>query len=165
MLTIYLRKSDIPKDMEYIECNDHFFEFNVNIDDLDNLQGAKEYISKIDQSVYIGNGKVISKFSKSAEGYVETQNMSVLSTGCKTLLNVLLFPEKVFNTIECGYNAVEEILKLDNGNIYLPIKSVCIIEKPVLVIKNGMEYFVKNIDDFWDIMEDAENESEAISEK
>ena len=165
MLMIYLDKEDIPKDMEYIECNDHFFEFNVSIDDLDNLQGVKEVIYKIDQSVYIGNGKVISKFSKNIQGYVETQNISVLSTGCKTLLNVLLFPENVFNTIECGYNAVEEILKLDNGNIYLPIKSVYTMEKSVGVIKNGIEYIVNNVDDFWDIVEDTENESEAISEK
>ena len=158
MLTIYLNKDDIPVEIEYIECNDHFFEFNVSIEHMDSLQVVKDYINKIDQSFYIGNGRVISKFSKNTEGYIETQNISVLSTGCKTLLNVLFFPEKVFNTIECGYNAVEEILKLDNGKIYLPINSICELVKPVILVKNGTGYIVNDIDEFWDIAEDAKNE-------
>ena len=46
--------------------------------------------------------------------------VTFLSTGCKTVLNVIMFPETIFSVAECGENALREILKLKEGNIYLP---------------------------------------------
>lgn len=43
-----------------------------------------------------------------------------LSTGTKTLLNVLNHPDKCFSTIECGYNAISYMLNFKQGNVYIP---------------------------------------------
>lgn len=119
MLTVYLNQNDIPNDHEYIDKNDYFFEFNTNITELDNLDCAKELIKKIDQSDYLGGGKIISKFTNKLVENIEYHSIEHLSSGCKTLLNILLHPEIVFNTIECGYNVIDEIIKLDKGKIYI----------------------------------------------
>ena len=41
-----------------------------------------------------------------------------LSTGCKTILNILSHPDVCFNLIECGNNALQMLCKLDNGTVY-----------------------------------------------
>ena len=38
-----------------------------------------------------------------------------LSTGCKTAINIYCNPDKWFDTVECGNNAILEILKLPKG--------------------------------------------------
>ena len=45
-------------------------------------------------------------------------NTDQLSTGCKTVLNVLYFPDKVFCLKECGNNALEILYSFDKGNVY-----------------------------------------------
>ena len=44
--------------------------------------------------------------------------MDCLSTGCKTVLNVMYFPYKVFCIKECGDNALEILYGLDEGSVY-----------------------------------------------
>lgn len=41
-----------------------------------------------------------------------------LSAGCKTVLNVLYNPDKVFCLKECGNNALEVLYNLEAGNVY-----------------------------------------------
>ena len=41
-----------------------------------------------------------------------------MSTGCKTVLNVMFFPDKVFCIKECGDNALEVLYKLEDGAVY-----------------------------------------------
>ena len=41
-----------------------------------------------------------------------------LSAGCKTVLNVLYYPDKVFCLKECGNNALEVLYGFENGNVY-----------------------------------------------
>ena len=40
-----------------------------------------------------------------------------LSSGCKTVLNVLYYPDKVFCLKECGNNALEILYGLDRGQV------------------------------------------------
>ena len=42
-----------------------------------------------------------------------------LSSGCKTLLNIVKHPDKVVNVEECGPNVLEIIFTLDNIKIYM----------------------------------------------
>lgn len=42
-----------------------------------------------------------------------------LSTGTKTLLNVLNHPDKCFSTIECGYNALTLLMGFTEGQAVL----------------------------------------------
>ena len=44
-------------------------------------------------------------------------NVDKLSTGCKTALNVLYNPDKIFNIYECGDNALDVIYAFDEGKV------------------------------------------------
>lgn len=95
--------------MEYIELNDIFFNQNTaaRLDDR-----AAKYIQMIDHSEFLSKYKIRSRF----EDIV--LNTDQLSTGCKTVLNVLYYPEKVFCLKECGNNALEILYDFEQGHVY-----------------------------------------------
>ena len=109
MITILKNKKDIPSDKDYVELNDVFFNQNTvsKIDDR-----ANAIVEKIDASKLIGKYKMESKFNG------VTLDIDCLSTGCKTVLNVLYFPDKVFCMKECGDNALEVLYGLETGTVY-----------------------------------------------
>lgn len=109
MITIYKNKKDIPDNMDYVELNDVFFNHNT-VSKLDDR--AKVIVEKIDHSRLIGKYKIESKFNG------VTLDVDCLSTGCKTVLNVMFFPDKVFCIKECGDNALEVLYKLEDGAVY-----------------------------------------------
>ncbi len=108
MITVYKNKS-LPKNMELIRLNDIFFN-QTTVSRLDTK--AAEIISRIDQSVMLSPYTIQSRF----DGM--TLNIDKLSTGCKTTLNILYNPEKVFDIRECGDNALDVIYALPEGNVY-----------------------------------------------
>lgn len=109
MITIYKNKKDIPKDMEYVELNDVFFNQNTAL----RLDGqAYAIVDRIDESELEGKYKIKSKFN----GVI--LDVDCLSTGCKTVLNVLYFPDKVFCLKECGDNSLEVLYELEQGAVY-----------------------------------------------
>lgn len=109
MITIYKDKKDIPKSMEYVELNDVFFNQNTVL----KLDGkANSIVEQIDDSKIDGKYKIKSKFNG------VTLDIDCLSTGCKTVLNVLYFPDKVFCLKECGDNALEVLYGLAQGTVY-----------------------------------------------
>lgn len=123
MITIY-KKKQIPKNMELIVLNDiNFNKFTVSLID----DKAAEIISKIDNSVMLSNYTISSKF----DGGV--LNIDKLSTGCKTVLNVLYNPDKIFDIRECGDNAIDVLYGLQTGNICCdyPLISFDMIEAKV----------------------------------
>lgn len=109
MITIFKNKKDIPDNIEYVELNDVFFNQNtvLKID-----ERACTIVEKIDASKLIGKYRMESKFN----GVV--LDIDCLSTGCKTVLNVMYFPDKVFCIKECGDNALEVLYGLDVGSVY-----------------------------------------------
>lgn len=109
MITIYKSKKDIPQDAEYVELNDIYFNQNTarKLDDR-----AKMVIETIDQAELISKYKIRSKFN---DIVLDTDK---LSAGCKTVLNVLYDPDKVFCLKECGDNALEVLYGLEAGNVY-----------------------------------------------
>lgn len=109
MITIFKDKKDIPSDKEYVELNDVFFNQKTvsMIDDK-----ASAIVEKIDASKLIGKYKIESKFNG------VTIDIDCLSTGCKTVLNVLYYPDKVFCLKECGDNALEVLYGLKAGAVY-----------------------------------------------
>ena len=109
MISIFKNKKDIPNDMDYIELNDVFFNQNT-VSKLDNRANA--IVETIDNSKLIGKYKMESKFNG------VTLDIDCLSTGCKTVLNVLYSPEKVFCIKECGDNALDVLYGLDAGAVY-----------------------------------------------
>lgn len=107
MLTIYLGGTGD----NVVNFNDVFFNkyTSSNLD----LGKAKEVVKIIDDCILTDESKVISKFTG---GELDLSN---LSTGCKTVLNVLFNKNKIFNAEECGTNALYYLYKLSNGSIYL----------------------------------------------
>lgn len=109
MITIFKNKKDISQDMEYIELNDVYFNQNTaaRIDDK-----AEKIIEIIDGSKLISKYKIRSKFGDMI------LDIDKLSAGCKTILNVIYNPDKVFCLKECGNNALEVLYSLTSGNVY-----------------------------------------------
>lgn len=109
MITIFKDKKDIPGDMEYVELNDLFF--NQNTVSLIDKQ-AEKIIEMIDDTKLISKYKIYSRFDEIA------LDIDRLSTGCKTVLNVLYYPEKVFCLKECGNNALEILYHFETGHVF-----------------------------------------------
>ena len=109
MITIYKNKKDIPQDMEYIELNDVYFnQKTASILD----ERAEKIIEEIDGSKRVGKYKIRSRFDDIII------DIDKLSAGCKTALNVLYNPDKIFCLKECGNNALEVVYSLEQGNVY-----------------------------------------------
>ncbi len=109
MITIYKNKKDIPQNMDYIELNDVFFNQNT-ASILD--ERAEKIIEKIDGAKQVGKYKIRSRFDDTI------LDIDKLSAGCKTILNILYNPDKVFCLKECGNNALEIVYGLEYGNVY-----------------------------------------------
>lgn len=125
MITIYKDRKDIPPEKEYVELNDVFFNKNTAL--LLDARAAK-LIALIDGAELEGRFKIRSRFNGAM------LDVDRLSTGCKTLLNVLYFPDKVFCLKECGENVLEVLYALEQGSVYsdyamipfdMPAISVC----------------------------------------
>ncbi len=109
MITIYKNKKDIPQNMEYIELNDVYFnQKTASILD----ERAEKIIEEIDGSMRVGKYKIRSRFDDIII------DIDKLSAGCKTALNVLYNPDKIFCLKECGNNALEVVYSLEQGNVY-----------------------------------------------
>ena len=109
MITIFKDRKDIPQDKEYVELNDVFFNQNTAA----RLDGrADRIIEEIDGSRLLGRFRIQSRFDDAV------LDVDRLSAGCKTVLNVLYYPDKVFCLKECGNNALELIYGLDSGSVY-----------------------------------------------
>lgn len=146
MITIYKNKDDIPQDMEYVELNDVFFNQNT-VAKLD--ERAKGIVEQIDEAKLISKYRIESKFN----GVV--LDVDCLSTGCKTVLNVLYYQNKVFCMKECGDNALEVLYSLENGSVYSDYAVISFNMDAVKVVA-GQE--TGTIDDYEELKEWWENE-------
>lgn len=160
MLTIYLDEKSL-EGRKIEKWNQIFFEAENKWEDvLKNKEAIAKLVRNIDESEYTDRNTVISKFDGTELG------LDCLSGGCKTAINVLLNPDKVFSTISCGYNAVDEILTLDDGQIYLAMNCITDLTKPVKVVKEHVEYIINDFDEFDDLihvdddMDDEDNDME-----
>lgn len=108
MITIYKKKA-IPKNMQLIDLNDIYFN-KYTVEKID--EKAAEIIEKIDRS------KMLSKYTISSRFNDTVLNIDKLSTGCKTVLNIMYNPDKVFDICECGDNALDAVYSLPCGNVY-----------------------------------------------
>lgn len=146
MITIYKKKNK-PKDMELIVLNDIFFN-KYTAERLDDR--AEEIIAKIDHSQMLDKYAISSRFDGMK------LNIDKLSTGCKTALNVLYNPDKVFDIRECGDNALDVIYALPCGNVYCEYPLVSFdMDKVNVYEKKGM----REIDSYEELKEWWTNEN------
>lgn len=129
MITIFKNKNDIPQNREYVELNDIFFN-QKTVARLD--ERSENIIKKIDQVKLAGRYKIESKFN----GVMV--DIDCLSTGCKTVLNVLYFPDKVFCLKESGENALEVLYQLEQGGVYSDYAMIP-FELENIKVRSGMD--------------------------
>ena len=124
MITIFKDKQDIPQNMEYIELNELFFIQNTaSVID----KQAEKIIESIDDAELISKYKISSSFNDVA------LDIDKLSAGCKTVLNVLYYPDRVFCLKECGNNALELLYGLEKGYVYSEYAMIPLDMKSVTV--------------------------------
>ena len=145
MITIFKNKLDIPNNMEYIELNDLFFNQNTTalID-----KRAEKFIETIDGAKLIGKYKILSKFDDVAI------DIDKLSAGCKTVLNVLYYPDKVFCLKECGNNALEILYNLEKGYVYSEYALIPFTMDSVMVQTKSMKKIISDYEELKEWWED-----------
>ena len=109
-LKIYTRKKDIPKGTRCEICNDRYFKGM----ELHNDEVTKKILKEIDNAYYYSSRAFIDRGK--SPGAIDIDQ---LSTGCKTLLNIVYNPETCFSLIECGHNALEAALTILSQGIAL----------------------------------------------
>jgi len=112
MLEIYL------KEIKHQKFNDVYFDRYMRQIDF-NSNNIKNIIKAIDDVEYIGDCRVKSKFESNIAISVRE-----LSTGCKTAINVISFPQEIFTVVECGDNALQVIFNYRRGKIFMPMFSI-----------------------------------------
>lgn len=107
-LVVYTDKSQIPSTIEYVNYNDKFFQAVP----LTNTEPIKTILNKIDKAEFNSDNTFIGRDKDL--GALNKQN---LSTGCKTLINIVSNPEMCFDVVECGQNALELLHLIDQGYV------------------------------------------------
>ena len=108
-LNVYRSIAEIPKGMSVINTNDSFFDVFTQ---LSNEPFVEEVLFSID--------KAICSSPLTFEGRTKSMgnlNKSFLSTGTKTLLNILSNPDTCFDVSECGNNALRFLPRISSGNV------------------------------------------------
>ncbi len=144
MITIY-KKKKAP--YEIVQLNDVYFN-KYTVDQLDDR--AKHIVSLIDESELIDNYTMKSRFDSTV------MNTDKLSSGCKTVLNIMYNPEKIFDLRECGENALDAIYSLDAGRVYCEYPMISFDMKEVIVSEAKTE---RVIDDYDELKEWWQNEN------
>ena len=146
MITIFKNRKDIPQNKEYIELNDIFFNQNT-ARKLD--ERAEQFIERIDASKLLSKYRIRSRFDDII------LNTDQLSTGCKTVLNVFYYPDKVFCLKECGNNALEVLYNFEKGSVYSEYAMIPFNIDKVAVWTSGG---IRVIDDYEELKEWWKNE-------
>jgi hypothetical protein len=135
VISIYKSKSDIPQDKELVLLNDVFFN-KITADKIDD--GANSIIYEIDGATRVGKYLIKSKFNG------VTLDIDKLSTGCKTVLNVLYNIDKVFSMSECGDNALDILYSMEKGNVYCSFPTISFSMDNVKAISDGKEQIISD---------------------
>lgn len=106
MINIYTEKDDSK---DWILKNDLYFNLNTSNEEM--TDNDKKLIQKVDEARLTPDKHIETKY-----GLGTIRN---LSSGCKTLLNIVKHPDKVICVEECGPNVLEIIFKMDNIKIYM----------------------------------------------
>ena len=106
MIDIYTEKRNSK---DWILQNDLYF----------NLNTCNEEMSESDVALI----RLIDNAELKADKHIETKygigTIRNLSSGCKTLLNIVKHPDKVVCVEECGPNVLKIIFQMDNIKIYI----------------------------------------------
>lgn len=135
MINIYTIKKESE---DWIFQNDWYFNLYTSNEEF--TEKEKRIIQQIDNAKLTDDNHIQTKY-----GLGTIRN---LSSGCKTILNVLKYPEKVVNADECGKNVLDMLFEIDNINIYMSRperidisadKKMCFNDKDIVIGRTGYE--------------------------
>ena len=106
MIDIYTERKDSK---DWIFYNDLYFNLNTGNEDMS--QKEIDLIQQVDEAKLTPDKHIETKY-----GLGTIRN---LSSGCKTLLNIVKHPDKVVNVEGCGPNVLKIIFTMDNIKIYM----------------------------------------------
>ena len=106
MIDIYTEKKESK---DWIIQNDLYFNLNTGNEVM--TQHEKELIQQVVEANLTSDKHIETKY-----GLGTIRN---LSSGCKTLLNIVKHPDKVVCVEECGPNVLKIIFAMDNIKIYM----------------------------------------------
>ena len=156
MIKIYSKQELLTKTVVASHA-EVFFARNIAYTDLTPLDF--QIIENIDKAVPI----------PIKEGYFDTPfglaQVKHLSTGCKTVLNAIHFPDKIFSFIECGGNAISELVRVSSQldfdiEIYLPrYRNIEPMANPIIFNGNNIQTS-DDFNDAWRAMEEDYDDAE-----
>ena len=126
MIDIYTEKKDTK---DWIIKNDLFFNLNTSNEEMSDNEVA--LIKQIDDAKLTPDKHIETKY-----GLGTIRN---LSSGCKTLLNIVKHPEKVVCVEECGPNVLKVIFAMDNIKIYMSRPSLADIPDDTIIRFNDTD--------------------------
>lgn len=132
MIDIYTIKKDSK---DWIIYNDLYFNLNTANEEMTEKDIA--IIKRADDAILIQDKHIQTKY-----GLGTIRN---LSSGCKTLLNIIKYPEKVVCVEECGPNILKTIFQMDNIKIYMSRPGFTDIPKDAKLRFNDCEIVTGNI--------------------
>ena len=129
MIDIYTEKKNSK---DWILKNDLYFNLHTSSEEMSKEE--IELIREVDDAILTPDKHIETKY-----GLGTIRN---LSSGCKTLLNIVKHPEKVVCVEECGPNVLKKIFEMDNIKIYMSRPSFMEIPKDVRLRFNDKEVVV-----------------------
>lgn len=138
MINIYTEKDDSK---DWILKNDLYFNLNTSNEEM--TDNDKKLIQKVDEARLTPDKHIETKY-----GLGTIRN---LSSGCKTLLNIVKHPDKVVCVEECGPNVLEIIFKIDNIKIYMSRPTLVNIPKDMKMKFNDSDIVIgsKGYNTWW----------------
>lgn len=106
MINVYTNKKESK---DWILQNDLYFNLNTSNEKMS--ENDIGIIKEVDNAVLTSDKHIQTKY-----GVGTIRN---LSSGCKTLLNIMKHPDKVVCVEECGPNVLKQIFLMDNIKIYM----------------------------------------------
>lgn len=124
MIEIY---TDKKNSKDWIIQNDLYFNLNTGNEEM--TEKDINIIRKADNAILTPDKHIQTKY-----GLGTIRN---LSSGCKTLLNIIKHPDKVVCVEECGPNILKMIFKMDNIKIYMSRPSFVDVPDDAKIRFNG----------------------------
>lgn len=106
-LHVIRNKADLGN-IPFFDCNDLYFSGQI----LNDNDITRKVLKDIDNAEYNDVGTFIGR-----DASLGALNKEHLSTGCKTLVNIINNPDKCFSLAECGQNALQELSFITDGYV------------------------------------------------
>lgn len=134
---LYYEEEYIPSDLKIVKENDKYFRDHIIFRDTPEVRRVLE---NLEQAEYVNEYSFVSKKWRQ----MGPRPIEDLSTGCKTVLNIILSEETettCFLPIECGKLAWNEILKLNAGHSLIRVCSVIVPRNETYDIEFNGKHF------------------------